>query len=237
MSDSLHCLLAFEMPLMAAKTRTNPRKTASQERSRLTVEALIEATARILTKDGYDRASTNRIADAAGVSIGSLYQYFPSKEALVAGVIDRHTQGMLQVVRNALLKVAMRPIEEAARELVRVMIDAHRVNPKLHRVLAEQVPRVGRLDNIQAIDREAYALVRAYLEAHRDELGIPDTDMAAFVCVTSVEALTHAAVVHRRDVLSEERATVFVDEVTALILRYLKPHQVVKVGSAPKDSP
>jgi len=221
---------------MATKTSTNPRKTASQERSRLTVEALIEATARILMKDGYDRASTNRIAEAAGVSIGSLYQYFPSKEALVAAVIDRHTQGMMQVVRDALVKVAMRPIEEAARELVRVMIDAHRVNPKLHRVLVEQVPRVGRLDNIQAIDREAYALVRAYLEAHRDEVGIADTDMAAFVCVTTVEALTHAAVVHRREVLSEERATVFVDEVTALILRYLKPHQVVKVGSAPKGS-
>ena len=217
---------------MATTTSTSPRKTACQERSRLTVAVLIEATARILTKEGYDRASTNRIADAAGVSIGSLYQYFPSKEALVAAVIDRHIQGMMEVVRNALLKVAMRPIEEAARELVRVMIDAHRVNPKLHRVLVEQVPRVGRLDNIQAIDREAYALVRAYLEARRDELGVADTEMAAFVCVTTVEALTHAAVVHRREVLSDERANAFVDEVTALILRYLKPH----VGSPQKGS-
>ena len=221
---------------MAAKTRTDPRKTASQERSRLTVDALLEATARILMKEGYDRASTNRIADVAGVSIGSLYQYFPSKEALVAAVIDRHMQEMMQVVRDALVKVATRPIGEAARELVRVMIDAHRVNPKLHRVLVEQVPRVGRLDNIKAIDREAYVLVRGYLEAHRRELGIPDTDMAAFVCVTTVEALTHAAVVHRSDVLSEERATAFVDEVTALILRYLMPHQIAKVGSVQKGS-
>ena len=101
------------------------------------------------------------------------------------------------------------------------MIDAHRVNPKLHRVLVEQVPRVGRLDNIQATDREAYALVRAYLEAHRNELGIADTDMAAFVCVTTVEALTHAAVVHRPEVLSDDRANAFVHDVTALILRYL----------------
>jgi len=220
---------------MIAKTRTNPRKTASQERSRLTVDALLEATARILMKEGYDRASTNRIADVAGVSIGSLYQYFPSKEALVAAVIDRHMQEMMQVVRDALVKMAMRPIGEAARELVRVMIDAHRVNPKLHRVLVEQVPRVGRLDNIQAIDREAYVLVRSYLEAHRGELGIPDTEMAAFVCVTTVEALTHAAVVHRSEVLSDERANAFVDEVTALILRYLTP-QVVRVRSAQKGS-
>ena len=221
---------------MASQARTNPRKTASQERSRLTVEALIEATTRILVKEGYDRASTNRIADMAGVSIGSLYQYFPSKEALVGAVIDRHMEEMMHVVRDALVKVAMRPIEEAARELVRVMIDAHRVNPKLHRVLVEQVPRVGRLDNIQEIDREAYALVRGYLEAHRGELGIVDTDMGAFICVTTVEALTHAAVVHRREVLTDVRANAFVDEVTALLLRYLKPHQVVRVGGGQKGS-
>ena len=229
MSDSLYCLLAFEIALMAAKRQTNPRKTASQQRSRLTVDALLGATARILIKDGYDRASTNRIAEAAGVSIGSLYQYFPSKEALVAAVIDRHTQGMMQVLREALVKVGMRPIQEAARELVRVMIDAHRVNPRLHRVLMEQVPRVGRLDNIQAVDREAYTMVQAYLEAHQDDLGIRDAEMAAFVCVTTVEALTYAAVVHRREVLSDERANAFVDEVTGLILRYLKPHQLSKL--------
>ena len=82
-------------------------------------------------KEGYDRASTNKIAAVAGVSIGSLYQYFPSKEALVAAVIDRHMHEMMQVVRDALIKVATRPIEVAARELVSVMIDAHRVNPKL----------------------------------------------------------------------------------------------------------
>jgi AcrR family transcriptional regulator len=111
---------------------------------------VLEATARILVKEGYDHASTNRIAQVAGVSIGSLYQYFPSKEALVAAVIDRHTGEMLQPIRATLLKVAASPVGEAARELVKAMIDAHRVDPKLHRVLVEQTPRVGRLDNIQA---------------------------------------------------------------------------------------
>ena len=69
-------------------------------------------------KEGYDKAYTNRIAAAAGVSIGSLYQYFPSKEALVAAVIDRHTQELTQVVRDALIKVPSRSIEVAAYEFV-----------------------------------------------------------------------------------------------------------------------
>jgi AcrR family transcriptional regulator len=208
---------------MVAKSRTNPRKSASQKRSRLTVDTLLQATARVLVKDGYDRASTNRIAHVAGVSIGSLYQYFPSKEALVAAVIDRQTQEVMRLARDALIKVAMQPVEEAIRQLVKLGIDTHRVNPKLHRVLTEQVPRVGRLENVQAIDRQVYALVRAYLDAHRDEIQVDDVELAAFVCVTTVEALTHAAVIYRPDVLSDEKANIFIDEVTRLVLGYLRP--------------
>jgi AcrR family transcriptional regulator len=207
---------------MAPKLKTNPRKMASQERSRLTVDALVEATARILIKEGYDRASTNRIAEVAGVSIGSLYQYFPSKEALVAAVIDRHTQEISKVTRNALVKLAARPIEAAAREFVSIAIDAHRVNPRLHGVLAEQIPRVGRLENIEANIREGYALVRGYLEAHRDEIDVADLDLAAFVLVTVVEALTHAAVLRRPDILTGEKARHFIDDITGLVVRYLR---------------
>ena len=105
--------------------------------------------------------------------------------------------------------------------MVRVMIDAHRVDPKLHRVLVEQVPRVGRLANMQAVDREAYTLVRAYLEAHRDEIHVGDLNLAAFVCVATVEALTHAAVVYRPDVLEDQKVDTLVEEVTRLVVRYL----------------
>ena len=187
-----------------------------------TVDALIRATTRILVKEGYDQATTNRIAEVAGVSIGSLYQYFPSKEALVAALIDRHTQELSQVTRNALVRMAASPIEVAAREFVSVAIDAHRVNPKLHAVLTEQIPRVGRLENVEANIREGYALVRGYLEAHRDEIDVEDPDLAAFVCVTVVEALTHAAVLRRPDLLAGEKAQKFVDDVTRLLARYLR---------------
>jgi AcrR family transcriptional regulator len=218
---------------MAHKLQTIPRKSASQERSRATVDALLEATARVLMKEGYDRASTNKIAEVAGVSIGSLYQYFPSKEALVAAVIDRHTQQVSQMSRNALAKVAARPIEVAAREFVSVAIDAHRINPKLHGVLSEQIPRVGRLENIEAGQREAYALVRGYLEAHRDEIDVADPDLAAFVVVTVVEALTHAAVLRRPDILTDEKARLFVDDVTRLLVGYLRESRSLEKTFSP----
>lgn len=208
--------------LMARKPQTSPRKSASQRRSQVTVDALVEATARILVRDGYDKASTNRIAAVAGVSIGSLYQYFPSKEALVAAVIERHTRQLSDVIQAALARVLTSPLDTAIRELVGAAIDAHSVDPKLHCVLAEQVPRVGRLENIDAAEKQARLLLRNYLEAHRDEISIADLDLATFILVTTVEALTHSAVLHRPDVLTGEKAVEFVDEVTQLVLGYLQ---------------
>jgi len=202
--------------------RTNPRKVASQERSRNTVNTILEATTRVLTKEGYDRTSTNKIAAVAGVSIGSLYQYFPSKEALVAAVSERHSQEVLELMRTTLVKVSSLPLEVAARAFVAAGIDAHRVNPKLHRVLAEEVPRIGRLKNIEAINQDVHVLIRGYLQGHRNEIGPTDLDLAVFICVTTVDALTHAAVLRCPDFLTDEKAESFIDEVTDLVVRYLR---------------
>jgi len=207
---------------MARRPLTNPRKQASQQRSRATVDALIEATARILVREGFDRASTNRIAEQAGVSVGSLYQYFPSKEALVAAVMERHNRSLMQVVREALAEVAALPMQQAARKLVAAAIKAHRIDPKLHRVLAEQIPHTGKLENIEAFNRETYALFRSYLEAHCDEFRTLDLGLAAFVCVTSIEALTHTAVLHHSEFLSDEATETLIDEATRLVVRYLQ---------------
>jgi AcrR family transcriptional regulator len=206
---------------MARKPPTNARKKASQERSRATVDALIEATARILVREGFDQASTNRIAREAGVSIGSLYQYYPSKEALVGAVIDRHNQDLMRVARAAMAEIGTLPIKQALRKIVAAAIDAHRVEPRLHRVLAEQIPRTGRLEKVEVFNREYYSIFKAFLEAHRDELRAVDLGLAAFVCVTTIEALTHTAVLHRPDILSDYVVGTLVDEATRLVLRYL----------------
>jgi AcrR family transcriptional regulator len=205
---------------MATQVATNPRKTASQKRSCLTVDALLEATARILVRDGFDKASTNRVAEVAGVSIGSLYQYFPSKEALVAALIDRHNRQVMQAVQGELNKAANLPMEQAVRKLILVAVKAHRIEPKLHRVLAEQIPRVGRLENVETFNRQNYVLFENYLKSHRDEIRAVDLALAAFVCVTSIEALTHMAVVHRK-IVSEDAMEALVEEATRLVVGYL----------------
>jgi AcrR family transcriptional regulator len=207
---------------MARGPATKPRKTASQGRSRATVDALVEATARILVTVGFDRASTNRIAAVAGVSIGSLYQYFPSKEALVAAVIERHQQEIMQMVRQELAEVFAQPIKQGVRKLVAVAVKAHRLDPDLHRVLAEQLPRVGELETLGTFNRENYALFRTYLESHRDELSVDDLELASFVCVTSIEALAHNAVLHHSGRFPDEAMEALIDEAARLVIGYVK---------------
>ena len=83
--------------------RRNPRRTPRQGRAQATVDAVVEATARILVEDGYGPLSTNRIAKRAGVGIGTLYQYFPDKEAIVEALIDRLVAEQIEAFRVVVL--------------------------------------------------------------------------------------------------------------------------------------
>ncbi|MGY4289560.1 AcrR family transcriptional regulator [Bradyrhizobium sp. LM2.7] len=207
---------------MARKPPTKPRKNASQERSRATVDALVEATARVLVREGFEKASTNRIAEVAGVSVGSLYQYFPGKEALVAAVIERHNQEIMGLVRAALTEVADMPIETAVRKLVTVAIEAHRIDPKLHHVLAEQIPRTGQLKDVEAFNREVHPLVRAYLESRRKEMRKIDPGLATFICVSAIEAVAHNTVLNQAEMLSDRMVRMLVDETTRMVVGLLR---------------
>lgn len=207
---------------MSPKALTNPRKMATQGRSRATVDALIQATARILVREGFDKTSTNRIAEVAGVSIGSLYQYFPGKDALVAAVIDRHHEDLMRVVRKALSDASPHSIAKGVRIIIAAAVAAHRIDPRLHRVLAEQIPRTGRLEHVEVFNHEAQSLFRAYLEEHKDEIGRSDLDLAAFICGTTIEALSHTVVSYRPRMLSDELVGTLVGEGTSLVVGYLQ---------------
>jgi AcrR family transcriptional regulator len=205
---------------MARRLRTTPRKKPTQERSQATVTAILDATARVLCTTGYDRASTNRIARAAGVSVGSLYQYFPSKEALVAALAGRHMAAMTALVRAKLSEVAKAPMPVAVRSIVQAMFEAHAVDPALHKALIEEVPRVGRLENLRGVEKEVETLVATLLEARKPELRRTNVETMALLLVNVVESVTHAAVLAE---LEPARAQVVADELTDLVLRYLVP--------------
>lgn len=198
------------------KPALSPRKAPSQERARHTVEAILQAASAVLVRDGHDRASTNRIAEAAGVSIGSLYQYFPSKEAVMKALVARHEARMLGVMRSHLEDVGSQDIPTVVRTLVSALLEAHRVDPRLQKVLFEQ----GGGHAESSIDEAVEQLVRGALEVRKSELRVNDLDIASFILVTAVRTVCHRAAAQRSDLLSRPG---FVDELTALVVRYVAP--------------
>lgn len=203
---------------MQRQPRTTPRKRPRQARSKVTVDTILEATARVLVKQGFDGLTTNAVAAAAGVSIGSLYQYYPNKVALVLALIDRHMDEMNNAILAELTRVANLPLAEAARCVVELTIRVHAIDPDLHRVLTEQVPRIGKLARLREVDEICHRMVAGLLAARKDEIAIRDPDLAAFILVSTIESVVHRAALLYPQRLRDPR---LVDETTLLVTRYL----------------
>ena len=146
------------------------KKRPKQARSQVMVETLLQATTRILRREGRESLTTNRIAEVAGVSVGSLYQYFPNKESLVNALRQRYETQFLERMIRAFGSGAPLPLREAVREFARFIIDIHREDPQLHNELSPEIP-----DDQHQTVRE---MAKAYLEAHRDEVRRPEVETA-----------------------------------------------------------
>jgi AcrR family transcriptional regulator len=193
-----------------------PRKLPRQERSRFTVDAILEAAADILVREGYARLTTNRIAERAGVNVASLYQYFPGKDAIVAELRRRHGAAERAAVREALVLRRGQGLEATLRALISRGVAAHAVAPALHRAFAEHMP-AQRYREIEEADPPVFAEMRRFLE--RSAEGVPDVEFSMWMVATTAHAAIHNGIVERpRDVESGR----LVDELVVLLMRYLK---------------
>ena len=204
---------------MSPSNPSQIRKTPRQRRSTETVEAILTAAAHILEREGFEAATTNRVAVKAGVSIGSLYQYFPNKESLVRALNDRHTHELLELLRKRFVEVREKPLEDSVKAIVQAMVEVHRVNPALHRVLVNVVPSIGALAETRVVEDAVATLLSQFLKARAAELRPLNPNLAAFMLVHAVEALTHAAVLERPELL---KGDAFVNEASRMILGYLR---------------
>ena len=196
----------------------SPRKRPRQERSRQTVEAILDAAAEVFEAHGLDGGTTERIVERAGVSVGSMYQYFPNKRALLAALAERSLSDARrhQDAFLAHMESADPPLDEAVRRLIDYLKTAHEAQPRLKSLMFEEMVLPGCL----AAEREAFGEALwagvAGLLARR---GIPDPDVKARVLISAVTMLVHQFVLHPRPELPPEQA---VEEVFRLSTGYLR---------------
>jgi len=199
-----------------SKRRLSPRKTPRQERSRATVEALLEATTDILIREGYTALTTNRIAERAGVNIASLYQYFPGKDAIVAELRSRHGADQRAALRQVLAERTPGKLEPTIRALVSVGVAGHASAPRLHRVFTEEIPALAYRD-VAAIDTPIFEAMRRFLQ--EADVDVRDMDLALWIISTASGAILHRAAVERPEDLS---TGVIAEELVTLLCRYLR---------------
>jgi AcrR family transcriptional regulator len=151
-----------------------PRKTPLQARSTVTVEAISEAAIQVLLSHGADRLTTTRVAHRAGVSVGTLYQYYPNKQSLLFAVLENHLTHVVATVESACESACHKPLAEMIREMVEAFVDAKMnradISVALYRVAAD----VGGPALIKRINQRSRKTVEAMLETASDIKLPPD---------------------------------------------------------------
>jgi AcrR family transcriptional regulator len=204
----------------SADRRLQPRRTPRQVRAELTRERILTAAAHVFAEQGYAAGTTNRIAERARVSIGSLYQYFPNKDAILAQLLVQHLdRGTWRQADQ--LDMSAGSLEATVRALVRDAIDNHGDDPQLLRIMIEEAPMSQEL--LDAIDRHGRtraAQVRDILARHPD-VRVRDVDTAAELIMFTVEMNTHKLMADPRTIPVET----FEKELVNMVTRYLRGDQ------------
>ena len=194
------------------------RRRPRQRRARETFESVLDAVIRILKREGSGAMTTNRIAEVAGVSIGSVYQYFPDKHAIFAALHERHINQIDRIIQSTLVEHATSSLEELMSAVIEAMVEAHKTDPELSGLLLTEVPH--RADGSQTFAVRLHgAFLLAISSRTRQLKKGRDLDSVVFVVTHMVDALSHATVLTRPATLSLHAAK---EEAVRAVLAYLR---------------
>src|ERR1700728_212039 len=205
---------------MAAKPKSKKpslRRRPQQRRAHQTVEAVLDAVIRLLKREGRAAITTNRIAEVAGVSIGSLYQYFPDKRSIFIALHQRHIEQIDRLVETQLFKHAASPLDVLMRAMIEAMVDAHIPDPELFALMAAEVPHMA--NGSKDFATRLHGAFRLAIQSRAYELKKGrDLDKVVFVVTNMVDALSHGAALRPAAGLSLADAEA---EITQAVLAYL----------------
>ena len=190
-----------------ARPDLKPRKTPRQQRSLATVEVILEAAARVLARESLVGFNTNRVAEVAGLSVGSVYQYFPNKGALVTALIERAHDELAEALQRVAAQVEGKPLADTLRALAHLAVRQQYANPLLAAALDHEEMRLPLQGRLKAAHERILAHVAGLLARHAPELAPDLPAAAARDCLSITKALVEAdaGVAHKPPPDLEER--------------------------------
>jgi AcrR family transcriptional regulator len=202
---------------MTCKRPAKPRKQPLQARSRETYAAILEATARILEAEGLEAANTNAIAERAGVSVGSLYQYFPDKAAIFAELIIASETELGDMLEALVSSTSGQTLEERLGLLVQAGVAQQMARPQLARLLDYLEATLPADPKLRAADERILTLIGRLLQEHRDMIARPATATTALDVLSIVKGMVDGA-----SFAGETRQRQLEARVMAALLGYLR---------------
>jgi AcrR family transcriptional regulator len=187
---------------MPLKSLRSPRKKPVQERSQITVEAILDAATRIFNEAGFDRATTNRVAELAGVSVGSLYQYFPNKLSLLTAVRDTTQRNFFKEMIAACNRGCEQAFEPAVRGIAETSAAFHGRHAALFRIFSAELPATARGASSSVQQLDYHEAQKRFFEAHAAHISIP-REQALFFTRNAGSAIMQAAVMNHPDKLHD----------------------------------
>jgi AcrR family transcriptional regulator len=172
-----------------APSAFEPRKTPVQARATVTVEAISEATIQVLLSHGGDRLTTTRVAERAGVSVGTLYQYYPNKESLLFAVVEDHMEKMTVAMEVACEQTHHKPLSEMIRNVVEAFVNAKLDRPDISVALYQIMPNVGGPALIKKTRLRMRKALVAMLQTATDLKSEPDGFAVDLMCSAMAGAL------------------------------------------------
>ncbi len=198
--------------------RLKPRKVPKQVRARETQQRFLDAAARVFARHGYSAGTTNRIAEEAGASVGSLYQYFPNKDAILVALVRQHIADGAGLVAARLADAGELPLVERIGVFVDAVLANHTGDPRLHQVLFEEAPRPPELlEELHTLEGSIIDAAEAMIRAD-DTIDVGDPAMAARLVVTAIESLIHRYISSQHENLNVGS---FRHELVTMLARYL----------------
>ncbi len=176
------------------KKGLTPRKEPNQERARETVENIFQATAHILEKEGFEKTSTNKIAQKAGISIGSLYQYFPTKEAILGKMIDYYIQKQIDLYESEINKEAPKTLLEMIETLVDVTIEAKKKEERFTKIFAQKMFSLAKHDTMKRMDTHLLNMFKEKIKIFEDEVRMENIELSLFILYQSVRIVPVAII-------------------------------------------
>jgi len=170
-----------------------PRKKPVQRRARATIAVIVEAGAQVLTQQGISGFTTNHIAERAGVSVGTIYQYFPNKEAILVALQLTEMRQTLGLIALQLNDTRASP-KERMRNAIRAFLDSEQAELDLRRALAQVRVSLPKDGEVVDIGSQAVEMLHAFLVAN----GLIDRGnrFASECIVTTITSVGERANIH-----------------------------------------